>query len=35
MSRQVLEDETAFKADHAVLLNGLPKVSTVVSKLLD
>jgi hypothetical protein len=34
MPRQVLEDSTALKADDAVFLNGLPKVSTVISKLL-
>jgi hypothetical protein len=33
MPRQVLEDGTAFKADHAVFLNGFPKVGTVVGKL--
>jgi hypothetical protein len=35
MSRQVLEDGSTFKADHAVFLNGLAKVSAVISKLLD
>jgi len=34
MARQVLEVGPALKADHAVFLNGLPKVSAVVSKLL-
>jgi hypothetical protein len=34
MARQVLKDSPALKADHAVLLNGFTKVSTVISKLL-
>jgi hypothetical protein len=34
MPRQVLEDGPALKADYAVFLNGIPKVSTVVSKFL-
>jgi hypothetical protein len=34
MAGQVLKDGTALKADHAVFSNGLPKVSTVISKLL-
>jgi hypothetical protein len=34
MSRQVLEDGPAFKADYAVFLNGLPKVGAIISKLL-
>jgi hypothetical protein len=34
MLRQGLEDAPAFKADHAVFLNGFAKVSTVISKLL-
>jgi hypothetical protein len=33
-ARQVFEDGTAFKADDAVFLNGLPKVSAVIDKLL-
>jgi len=32
--RQELEDRPAFKADHAVFLNGFTKVSAVVGKLL-
>lgn len=31
--RQGLRSPTALKADHAVFLNGLPKVSAVISKL--
>ena len=31
---QGIKSTTAVKADHAVFMNGLPKVSTVVSKLL-
>jgi hypothetical protein len=34
MARQVLEDGATLKADYAVFLNGLPKVATVVGKLL-
>jgi hypothetical protein len=34
MAGQVLEDGSAFEADHAVFLNGLTKVSTVIGKLL-
>jgi hypothetical protein len=34
MLRQELKGGPALKADHAVFLNGLPKVSTVVSKFL-
>jgi len=34
MARQVLKDSPTLKADYAVFLNGLPKVSTVVGKLL-
>ncbi len=34
MAGQELEGEIAFKADHAVFLNGFTKVSTVMSKLL-
>jgi len=34
MARQVLEDGPTFKADHAVLLNGLPEMGTVMGKLL-
>jgi hypothetical protein len=34
MTRQVLKDGTALKADHAVFLDHLPKVSTVIGKLL-
>jgi hypothetical protein len=34
MTRQVLKDGTALKADHAVFLDRLPKVGTVIGKLL-
>jgi hypothetical protein len=34
MPRQVFEDGPALKADYAVFLNGLPKVSPVIGKLL-
>jgi len=34
MPRQVLKDGTALKAYYAVFLNGFPKMSAVVSKLL-
>jgi len=34
VTRQVLEDGTALKADYAVFLNGFPKVGTVIGKLL-
>jgi hypothetical protein len=34
MTRQVLEDRSALKADHAVLLNGLSKMGTVIGKFL-
>ena len=34
MPRQVLEDGPTFKADYAVLLNGLPKVGAVIAKLV-
>jgi hypothetical protein len=33
MTGQVLEGGPALKADHTVLLNGLPKVGTVITKL--
>jgi len=33
MPRQELKDRTALKANHAVLLNGLPKVGAVIGKL--
>jgi hypothetical protein len=33
MPRKVFEGSPALKADHAVFLNGLPKVSTVIGKL--
>jgi hypothetical protein len=34
MTMQVLEDRPTLKADHAVFLNGLKKVSAVIGKLL-
>jgi hypothetical protein len=34
MTGEVLEHGPALKADHAIFLNGLPKVSTVIGKLL-
>jgi hypothetical protein len=34
MARQELKDGTALKTDHAILLNRLPKVGTVIGKLL-
>jgi hypothetical protein len=34
MTRQVLKDGAALKADYAVLLNGLPKMSTVIGEFL-
>jgi hypothetical protein len=34
MPRQVFEDGPALKADHAVFLNGLAKVGTVVASSL-
>jgi hypothetical protein len=33
MTRQVLKDGAALKADYAVFLNGLAKLSAVISKL--
>jgi hypothetical protein len=33
MTRQVLKDGAALKADHAVFLNSFPKVSAVIGKL--
>jgi hypothetical protein len=34
MPRKVFKGGPALKADHAVLLNGLPKVGTVVGEFL-